>query len=61
MLRDCTNSTEFPDTVDPSNPEGGWLRFVFLRMYETDIGYTSTSSEFKGHIGRYLEEGNGIN
>ncbi|GIP36517.1 isochorismatase family protein [Paenibacillus sp. J2TS4] len=43
MLRDCTDSKEFPDTVDPENPEGGWLRFVFLRIYETDIGYTSTS------------------
>lgn len=45
MLRDCTNTLEFPDTVDSSNPEGGWLRFVFIRMYETDIGYTSTSIE----------------
>lgn len=47
MLRDCTNSFEFPDTRDANNPEGGWLRFVFLRMYETDIGYTSTSIEFE--------------
>ncbi|WP_199620439.1 isochorismatase family protein [Paenibacillus alkalitolerans] len=47
MLRDCTNSMEFPDTVDSSNPEGGWLRFVFLRIYETDVGYTSTSTELK--------------
>ncbi|MBD3919857.1 cysteine hydrolase [Paenibacillus sp. PR3] len=46
MLRDCTNSNEFSDTVDSTNPEGGWLRFVFLRIYETDIGYTSTSSDF---------------
>ncbi|RCW40092.1 isochorismatase family protein [Paenibacillus prosopidis] len=45
MLRDCTNSSEFPDTVDTENPEGGWLRFVFLRIYETDIGYTSTSTD----------------
>jgi len=45
MLRDCTNTLEFPDTVDLSNPEGGWLRYVFLRLYETDIGYTSTSTE----------------
>jgi nicotinamidase-related amidase len=45
MLRDCTNSREFPDTVDPENPEGGWMRFVFLRIYETDIGYTSTSTD----------------
>jgi nicotinamidase-related amidase len=47
MLRDCTNSSEFPDTVDDKNPEGGWLRFVFLRIYETDIGYTSTSYDLK--------------
>jgi nicotinamidase-related amidase len=45
MLRDCTNSFEFPDTLDSDNPEGGWLRFVFLRIYETDIGYTSTSDD----------------
>jgi nicotinamidase-related amidase len=45
MLRDCTNSSEFPDTIDTDNPEGGWLRFVFLRIYETDIGYTSTSAD----------------
>ncbi|CAG7658512.1 hypothetical protein PAECIP111802_07062 [Paenibacillus allorhizosphaerae] len=47
MLRDCTNSSEFPDTVDDKNPEGGWLRFVFLRIYETDIGFTSTSYDLK--------------
>lgn len=47
MLRDCTNSSEFPDTVDAGNPEGGWFRYVFLRMYETDIGYTSTSNDLK--------------
>lgn len=43
MLRDCTDTKEFSDTVNVNNPEGGWFRFVFLRMYETDIGYTSTS------------------
>ncbi|QHT62748.1 cysteine hydrolase [Paenibacillus lycopersici] len=47
MLRDCTNSSEFPDTIDDHNPEGGWLRFIFLRIYETDIGYTSTSYDLK--------------
>jgi hypothetical protein len=47
MLRDCTNSNEFPDTIDTENPEGGWLRFIFLRIYETDIGYTSTSSDIR--------------
>lgn len=46
MLRDCTDSFEFEDTRDPNNPEGGWLRYVFLRIYETDIGYTSTSKDF---------------
>jgi nicotinamidase-related amidase len=45
MLRDCTNTGEFPDTLDLGNPEGGWMKFVFVRMYETDIGYTSTSLE----------------
>lgn len=46
MLRDCTYSGEYPDTVDATNPEGGWLRFVMLRNFETIIGYTSTSPEF---------------
>ncbi|CAG7637119.1 isochorismatase family cysteine hydrolase [Paenibacillus allorhizosphaerae] len=46
LLRDCTDSFEFPDTTDPHNVEGGWMRFVFLRLFETDIGYTSTSTEF---------------
>lgn len=45
MLRDCTNTGEFPDTLDSGNPEGGWMKFVFVRIYETDIGYTSTSHE----------------
>ncbi|MCH2327126.1 MAG: isochorismatase family protein, partial [Rhodospirillales bacterium] len=26
MLRDCTSSAEYPDTVDESLPEKGWLR-----------------------------------
>jgi nicotinamidase-related amidase len=49
MLRDCTSppgTKEFSDTVDKSNPEGGWVRFVFLRIFETNEGYTSTSREF---------------
>lgn len=46
MLRDCTWSAEYPDTVDSRNPEGGWLRFIMLRNFEHVIGYTSTSSEF---------------
>ncbi len=50
MLRDCTDTYEFPDTIDPDNEEGGWMRFVFLRLYETDIGYTSTSTELLNSI-----------
>jgi nicotinamidase-related amidase len=49
LLRDCTTppgSGEFPDTLDRSNPEGGWVRFVFLRQFETSIGYTSTAEAF---------------
>ena len=46
MLRDCTFSPEYPDTVDESLPEGGWLRKVMLRNFEHIIGYTSTSPEF---------------
>jgi nicotinamidase-related amidase len=54
MLRDCTTppgSGEFPDTRDETNPEGGWMRFVFLRQFETNIGYTSTSVEFQKACG----------
>jgi nicotinamidase-related amidase len=49
LLRDCTTppgSGEFPDTLDPNNPEGGWMRFVFLRQFETNIGYTANSHDF---------------
>jgi nicotinamidase-related amidase len=49
LLRDCTTPPgegEFPDTRDPSNPEGGWMRFVFLRQFETTIGYTATGQDF---------------
>jgi nicotinamidase-related amidase len=49
LLRDCTTPPgegEFPDTRDPSNPEGGWMRFVFLRQFETNIGYTATGADF---------------
>ena len=48
MLRDCTHSSEYPDTVDESLPEGGWLRTVMLRNFEHIIGYTSTAAEFAG-------------
>ena len=46
MLRDCTLSAEYPDTVDDSLPEGGWLRKIMLRNFEHVVGYTSTSAEF---------------
>ena len=46
MLRDCTHSGEYPDTVDESLPEGGWLRKIMLRNFEHVVGYTSTSAEF---------------
>jgi nicotinamidase-related amidase len=46
MLRDCTFSAEYPDTVDESLEEGGWLRKIMLRNFEHTIGYTSTSPEF---------------
>jgi nicotinamidase-related amidase len=49
VLRDCTcpaGTKEFPDTLDPANPEGGWVRFVLQRMIETNEGYTATSAEF---------------
>ncbi len=46
MLRDCTSSAEYPDTVDESLEEGGWLRKVMLRNFEHVVGYTSTSAEF---------------
>jgi len=49
LLRDCTTPPgegEFPDTRDPTNPEGGWMRFVFLRQFETSIGYTATGQDF---------------
>jgi nicotinamidase-related amidase len=49
LLRDCTcrpGASEFPDTADQENPEGGWVRFVFLRMFEAFVGYTTGVDEF---------------
>ena len=48
LLRDCSNGAEieFPDTVDDSLPEGGWLNKVVLRNFEHIIGYTTTAAEF---------------
>lgn len=51
MLRDCTQSGEYPDTVDESMEEGGWLRMVMLRNFEHVVGYTSTSAEFVAACG----------
>ena len=46
MLRDCTHSAEYPDTVDKTLPEKGWLQKIMLRHFEHIIGYTSSSTEF---------------
>jgi len=46
LLRDCTFSSEYPDTVDESLEEGGWLRKIMFRNFEHVIGYTSTSADF---------------
>ena len=54
LLRDCTTPPgdgEFPDTRDPANPEGGWMRFVFLRQFETNIGYSATGADFVAAFG----------
>lgn len=48
-LRDCVcppGTKEYQDTLDASNPEGGWMRFAVLRLIETNVGYTSTSQAF---------------
>jgi nicotinamidase-related amidase len=48
LLRDASNGAEieFPDTVDDSLEEGGWLNRIVLRNFEHLIGYTTTSDEF---------------
>ncbi len=46
MLRDCTHSGEYSDTVDDRLEEGGWLRKIVFRNFEHVIGYTSTSAGF---------------
>ncbi len=51
MLRDCTHSAEYPDTVDASLEEGGWLRMIMERNFEHVIGYTSTSGELVEALG----------
>lgn len=59
LLRDCSNppgEIEFPDTLDDSLPEGGWVNRMMLRQFEHLIGYTTTSAEFVEACGR-LKEG----
>jgi nicotinamidase-related amidase len=55
LLRDCTFSSEYPDTLDPSLPEGGWLRKIMFRNFEHIIGYTSTSAEFAAACKAYAK------
>lgn len=49
VLRDgvCPPGTkEYRDTRDENNVEGGWMRFVTLRLIESNLGYTATSEDF---------------
>ena len=55
MLRDCTHSAEYPDTVDKTLPEKGWLQKIMLRNFEHIIGYTSSSTEFIASCQSILE------
>lgn len=46
LLRDGTDppgTNEFPDTIDRSLPERGWVRRVLTRLVEDHCGYTSTT------------------
>ncbi|HEX6384201.1 MAG TPA: isochorismatase family protein [Anaerolineae bacterium] len=48
FLRDGTDppgSNEFPDTVDHSLPEKGWVWLVLTRLIEDHLGYSSTCRE----------------
>lgn len=48
FLRDGTDppgTNEFPDTVDPSLPEKGWVRLVLTRLIEDHLGYSATCNE----------------
>jgi nicotinamidase-related amidase len=49
LLRDCTcppGSLESDETRDATNPESGWTRYVFLRWFETLVGFTADGGEF---------------
>lgn len=58
VLRDgvCPPGTkEYPDTVDAESAEAGWMRFVLLRLIESNLGYTSTAAAWGaacGELGR---------
>lgn len=48
FLRDGTDplgTNEFPDTINPSLPEGGWVRLVLTRLIEDHLGYSSTCND----------------
>lgn len=48
FLRDGTNppgTNEFPDTIDPNVPEGGWIRLVLTRLIEDHLGYSATCAD----------------
>jgi nicotinamidase-related amidase len=48
FLRDGTDppgANEFPDTIDLSLPEGGWVRTILTRLIEDHLGYSSTCTE----------------
>ena len=46
VLREGTFSAEYPDTVDESLPEKGWLRKIMFRNFEHIIGYTASTPDF---------------
>ncbi|HCR16043.1 MAG TPA: hypothetical protein DIU35_01050 [Candidatus Latescibacteria bacterium] len=41
VLRDCTSTSEYPETE-----EGQWANWLGIRFIESNVGYTSTSTEF---------------
>jgi ureidoacrylate peracid hydrolase len=41
VLRDCTKTSEFPDTK-----KGGYANLLAIRFIETNVGYTTTSKDF---------------
>ena len=48
LLRDGTDppgSNEFPDTIDSTLADGGWVRLVVTRLIEDHLGYSSTCEE----------------